>query len=316
MPTMKAVRIHKYGGPEVLQYEEAPIPPIGDEDVLIRVYAAAVNPLDWKVRSGWEIAWFHHAFPLILGFDVAGVIAAVGAKVNNFVIGDEVYGSPPAYGVSPAGGYAEYIAVPVGNIAHKPHTLEYIQAAAIPAAGQTAWQALFNAADLQPGQTILIQGAAGGVGVFAVQLAKWRGAHVIGTASPHNHAFLHELGADEVIDYTTTRFETVVHNVDIVLDAVGGEIQHRSLSVLKPDGLLVALFDELDPALVAARGVRQYSFGVQWSASDLAQLAHLVDTKQLQPIVSTVLPLQEVQQAHRLSESHHVRGKIVLQVVK
>lgn len=309
MKMMKAVRIHAYGSPEVLQYEDAPVPTIGDEDALIRVHAAAVNPLDWKVRRGDFTEEGDSPFPLSLGCDIAGVVEAVGASVNHFAIGDEVYGSPGT------GGYAEYVAVPSQVIAHKPRTLDYIQAAAIPVAAQTAWQALFDVVRLSAGQTVLIQGAAGGVGVFAVQLAKWCGAHIIATASGHNLAFLRQLGAEQVIDYTTTPFETVVRSVDVALDTVGGETQERSLAVLKPGGMLVSLVHDLAPHLASAHGVRQHNLGVEWNGGQLAELARLVDAGQLKPIVSTVLPLQEVQQAHRLSEGRHVRGKIVLQVV-
>lgn len=309
MKLMKAVRIHGYGGPEVLQYEEAPAPTIGDKEVLIRVHAAAVNPLDWKVRSGSAVAWYHHNFPLILGFDVAGVIEAVGADVKHFVPGDEVYASPDP------GGYAEYVAMSAYEVAHKPRSLDFVQAAAMPIAALTAWQGLFEAAHLVAGQTVLIHGAAGSVGSFAVQLAKWRGARVIGTASGYNHAFLRELGADEAIDYTTMCFETVVDQVDVVFDTIGGETQQRSLAIMKRGGQLVALMHDFAPELAAAQGIQQHNLGVQVNANQLATLARIVDAGQLKPIVSTVLPLQDVCLAHVLSERRHTRGKIVLSVV-
>jgi NADPH:quinone reductase-like Zn-dependent oxidoreductase len=309
MTTMKAVRIHNYGGPEVLRYEEVPLPTIGEEEVLIRVHAAAVNPLDWKVRSGYFQIWSPHTFPLILGFDVAGVIEAVGTGGTQFAIGDEVYAAPDT------GGYAEYVAVRADEVAHKPQTVDDVHAAAMPIAALTAWQALFDAAHLEAGQRVLIQGAAGGVGNMAVQLAKWRGAEVIGTASGYNHAFLRQLGADEVIDYTTTRFETVVSGMDIVLDTVGGETLQRSLTVLKPGGMLVSIVDTPSPEAAAAHGVQQRQVNLQINTGQLAELARMVDTGHLKPIVSTVLPLQQARQAHILSEGRHVRGKIVLQVV-
>jgi NADPH:quinone reductase-like Zn-dependent oxidoreductase len=309
MATMKAVRIHEYGSPEVLRYEDAPRPTPGEGEVLIRVYAAAVNPLDWKLRSGYIQIWSPHSFPLILGFDVAGVIEEVGPGVADFAVGDEVYAAPET------GGYAECVTVPIAEVAHKPHALDYVQAAAMPISAVTAWQVLFDTADLEAGQTVLIHGAAGGVGSFAVQLARWRGAQVIGTASAHNHDFLRQLGADEVIDYNAARFEHVVSGVDVVLDTIGGETLDRSWSVLRPGGVLVSVVDSPSPEVAAAHGVQQRAVLVQSSTNQLVELARLVDAGQLKPIVSRVIPLQEASQAHILSESRHVRGKLVLQVV-
>lgn len=310
MTTMKAIRVHESGGPEVLRYEEVPRPAIGEEEVLIRVYATTVSPLDWKVRSGYAPLWSPYTFPLILGIEAAGVIEAVGASVKNFVAGDEVY-APTEFGA-----HAEYVAVHGSDVAHKPHTLDYLQAAAVPTSALTAWQALFEGTHLEAGQTILIHGAAGGVGTFAVQLAKWRGAQVIGTASGHNLAFLRQLGADEVIDYTTTRFEEVVSGVDLVLDTVGGETQDRSWTVLKPGGVLVTLHDSPAPEMAAAHGVQQYLLDFPSPSRHLlVELARLIDAGRLKPIVSMVLPLREAGQAHVLSESRHARGKIVLQVI-
>jgi NADPH:quinone reductase-like Zn-dependent oxidoreductase len=309
MAMMKAVRIHEYGGPEVLRYEDAPRPVIGERDVLIRVYAAAVNPLDWKVRSGLFAEEYQFPFPGIMGWDVAGVIEAVGAGVTHLAVGAEVFTSPDT------GGYAEYVAVPAARVAPKPSSLDYVQAAAMPIAALTAWQALFDAARLEPGQTVLIHGAAGGVGTFAVQLARWRGAQVIGTASPHNHTFLRQLGADDVIDYTSTRFEAVVRGVDVVLDIVGGETRQRSAAVLKPGGILVSLVEAPSPELDTSYGIQQREVNLPEDAVQLAEIARLVDAGHLKPVVSTVLPLQEASRAHVLSEGRHVRGKIVLQVV-
>jgi NADPH:quinone reductase-like Zn-dependent oxidoreductase len=309
MVTMRAIRIHGYGGPEVLRYEDVPRPVPGEGEVLVRVAAAAVNPLDWKVRSGRSPLWPPHTFPLILGFDVAGVVEAVGTGVTGFAVGDEVFGSPDM------GGYAEYAIVPAARLAHKPHTLDAVQAAALPVAGLTAWQALFDTAHLQAGQTILIHGAAGGVGHLAVQLAKWRGAAVIGTASSRNLDFLHRLGADEVVDYTTTRFEEVAHAVDVVLDIVGGETFRRSWAVLRPGGILVSLNTPPSFEPAAAQGVQLCELGVELEAeSELAELARLADAGHIKPEIATVLPLADVRQAHVLSESRHVRGKIVLRV--
>ena len=240
---------------------------------------------------------------------MAGIIEEIGPDVQNFTIGDAVYGSPDS------GGYAEYAVIPANEVAHKPRSIDFVQAAALPIVGLTAWQGLFDTAALQADQTILIHGAAGGVGSVAVQLAKWRGAQVIATASAHNLAFLRQLGADEVIDYNATRFEEVVKAVDVVYDTVGGETLQRSWTVLKPGGTLLSIVDEPSPEMAAAYGVQAQATVVEPPhGAQLSKLARLVDAGQLKPIVSTILPMQQAHQAHRLIERRHVRGKIVLQV--
>src|SRR6266481_3850479 len=220
--TMKAIRIHNYGGPEVLQYEEAPRPKPQAGEVLIRVHAAGVNPIDWKVREGYMKDFWPHKFPLIPGWDLSGVVEEVGTGVSRFKKGDEVYSVPDA---SRDGAYAEYIAVRESELALKPKSLHHVRAAAVPLAAVTAWQALFDTAQLQPDQRVLIHAGSGGVGHLAVQLAKWKGAYVFATASTKNQDLLRELGADEPIDYTQQRFEDVARNIDIVLDTMGGETQ-------------------------------------------------------------------------------------------
>ena len=224
---MKAVEIHQYGGPEVLQYEEAPMPSINPDDVLVRVYATGVNPVDWKVRQGLRKDWIKSPFPLILGWDFSGVVEKVGAAVTGFKPGDEVYGRPDP---SRNGTYAEYAAVRANEISFKPH-IEHVKAAGIALAGLTAWQGIFDHGRLQMGQRVLIHGAAGGVGSFAVQLAHWKGAHVIGTASAENESYLKELGADEVIDYHRERFDEKLKDIDVVFDTIGGQVQPDSLKV-------------------------------------------------------------------------------------
>src|SRR6266851_4676498 len=228
--TMKAIRIHNYGGPEALQYEDAPRPKPQAGEVLVRVHAAGVNPIDWKVREGHMKDFWPHKFPLILGWDLSGVVEEIGAGVSRFKKGDEVYSVPD---VSRNGAYAEYIVVRESEVALKPKALHHIRAAAVPLAVLTAWQALFDTVQLQPRQRVLIHGAAGGVGHFAVQLAKLKGAHVVGTASAKNHEMLNKLGADELVDYTIQRFEDVTRNIDVVLDTIGGDTQERSWQVLK-----------------------------------------------------------------------------------
>jgi NADPH:quinone reductase-like Zn-dependent oxidoreductase len=306
---MKAVRMHEYGSPNVLKYEDAPRPIPGNEEVLIRVHAAALNPLDYKIRSGDFQLDASNPLPVILGFDVAGVVEAIGEGVSDFAIGDEVYAAHQL------GCHAEYVAVPVVDVAHKPHTLDFVQAAATPVGAVTAWKAL-EAAHLQAGQTLLIHGAAGGVGHFAVQLAKWRGAKVIGSASTHNQAYLHQLGVDEAIDYTTTPFEQVGKVVDVILDTVGGETLHRSYAVVKSGGLLLSIADVPSPEMAARYNVSAGEMDDIWPVgAHLAEIARLIDAGQLRPTIATVLPLHEARQAHITLDRRRTCGKIVLQVI-
>ena len=311
METMKAVRIHAYGGPEVLVYEDAPRPTPGAGELRAQVYAAGVNPADWKVREGYFKDFLRHSLPLILGWDFSGVVETAGPGITNFKKGDEVYGRPD---IARDGAYAEYIAVKESEVALKPKSIDQVHAAAIPAGALTAWQALFEAAQLKPGQSVLIHGAAGGVGSFAVQLAKWKGAHVIGTASGRNQDFIRGLGADGAINYEKTRFEDLVRNVDVVFDTLGGEIQKRSWKVLKKGGVLVSIIDQPSAEEAAAHGVRQAYVVAKPNATQLAEIAKLVDSGKLRPIVETVLPLSEARRAHELIQTGHTRGKIVLKV--
>ena len=309
--TMKAVRIHAYGGPELLHHEDVPLPSLKPDDLLIRVRAAAVNPVDWKIREGYLQGFLNHHLPLILGWDVSGEVVKVGPEVSAFAVGDEVYARP---NIERDGAYAEYIAVKASEVARKPATLDHIHAAAVPLAALTAWQALVDAARLQAGQTVLIHAAAGGVGSFAVQLAKAMGARVIATASAVNTGIVAELGADQFIDYTKTRFEEAAQEVDVVLDTVGGDTQDRSWRVLKPGGILVSILTPLPETSTAAPGVRGAFVFVQPNASQLASIGQLIDEGRMKPIIHTVLPLSEVRQAHALSQGGHACGKIVLQV--
>lgn len=312
MATMKAVRIHEYGGPEVLRLEDAPIPVPAAGEVLIRVHAAGVNPVDWKVREGRLQGRVEHRLPLILGWDVAGVIEALGSSVTQFKTGDTVYARPD---MSRNGGYAEYIAVRAGEVALKPKSLDFIHAAAVPLAALTAWQALFDAAKLAAGQRILIHAGAGGVGSYAVQFAHWKGARVIATASARNADLVRSLGADQVIDYTQVRFEDEMRDLDVVFDTVGEAVQQRSWQVLKKGGILVSILALTVPDDAVTRGLRSAYVFVQPNAAQLGQIAELIDGGHVKPVVETVLPLSEVRQAHILSQSHHTRGKIVLRVV-
>jgi len=325
---MKTIRIHKYGGPEVMHYEEAPRPRAKSDEVLIRVIAAGVNPADWKIREGYTKDFFIHKFPLILGWDSSGVVEEVGSGVSRFKKGDEVYSVSD---FSRDGTYAKYVAVRESAIAFKPKSLHHVHAAAVPVAALTAWQALFDAAQLKTGQCVLVHAASGGVGHFAVQLAKWKGTHVIGTASKDNHGMLYQLGVDQAIDYTTQRFEDVARDVDVVIDPIAGETQERSWKVLKRGGILVSLHqhasDKATKALgltggivplhqekAKALGLRGAYVAVKPNGAQLAKIAAVIDSGNLKPVVSRVLPLSEARRALNLSQSSHIRGKMVLRV--
>ena len=312
--TMKAIRIHNYGGPEVLQYEDAPRPKPQGGEILVRVHAAGVNPIDWKVREGHMKDFWHHKLPLILGWDVSGTVEEVGpgpAAAGRFKIGDEVYSIPDP---TRNGAYAEYIVVRESELALKPKSLHHIRAAAVPLAALTAWQSLFDTAQLQSGQRVLIHAGSGGVGHLAVQLAKWKGAYVFATASTKNQDLLRELGVDKAIDYTQQRFEDVGRNIDIVLDTIGGETQERSWSVLKKGSVLVSLVQPPSEEKTKALGVRAAFVAGHPSGVQLAEIAKMIDSGKLAPVIDRILPLSEVRRAHELSQSGHVRGKIVLRV--
>lgn len=308
--TMKAVRIHSWGGPDVMRYEDAPLPALGDDDVLVRVVAAAINPVDWKVREGYLKDFLPHKMPLVLGWDVSGVVAAVGAKVTAFKVGDAVYSRPD---ISRDGAYAEYIAVRESELAPKPASLDHVHAAAVPLAGLTVWQAMIENAGLQAGQTVLIHAAAGGVGSYAVQVAKWKGARVIATASAANHDYLRSLGADVLVDYRSQRFEDV-GPVDVVFDLVGGETQERSWAVVKPGGALVSVV--APPSEEAARkaGARALFTFIQPNAGQLRQLAGLIDAGTLKVSVEARYPLEKAVEALERVRQGHTRGKVVLEV--
>jgi len=309
--TMKAIRIHNYGGPEVLKYEDAPRPEPGEGEVLIRVHAASVNPIDWKVREGHTKDFWPHEFPLILGWDLSGVVEELGRGVSRFKIGDEVYSVPDP---TRNGAYADYIVVRESELALKPNSLHHIRAAAVPLAALTAWQSLFDTAQLQPGQRVLIHAGSGGVGHFAVQLAKWKGAYVFATASTKNQDLLREVGVDKAIDYTQQRFEDVARKIDIVLDAIGGDTQERSWQVLKKGGILLSLVEPPSADKAKALGIQAAFVASHPNGAELAKIAELIDSGDLKPIVNRILPLSEARRAHELSQTGHTHGKIVLRV--
>ncbi|HMV86847.1 MAG TPA: NADP-dependent oxidoreductase [Blastocatellia bacterium] len=308
---MKTVRIHSYGGPEVSRYEDAPRPEPATSETLVRIHAAAVNPVDWMIRNGYGKDWWRHQMPLTLGCEYAGVVEAVGAGVSQVKPGDEVFGF---INLVNNGAYAEFAVARETEVALKPKSLDFVKAATLPVAALTSWQALFDIGKLAAGQKVLIHAAAGGVGSIAVQLAKAKGATVLGTASARNLEFLRQLGVDEPIDYTAVRFEDVARDVDVVFDTIGGETQERSFAVLKPGGVLVSAVSPPAQELAAARGVSAAMVQVQPNAAQLAEIAALADAGKIVPNIETVLPLSEFQRAHELSQSGRTRGKIVLQV--
>ena len=310
VPVMKAVRAHEYGGPGVLQYEEAPQPQPAADEILVRVVAAGVNPVDAKVRAGL-FKQPGAKLPLIPGYDISGVVEKKGAKVTKFEVGNEVY----AYlSLGRAGAYAEYAIAKENEAAHMPKTLIHEEAAAVPLAALTAWQALLETAKLRDGQTVLIHGGSGGVGSFAVQIAKARGAKVSATASEANQQFLKELGADVTIDYRAQKFEEVAKNVDVVLDTVAGETLKRSYGVVKKGGFIVSILDQPEKAELNKRGIRGTAILVRPSGDQLAEIAQLIDAKKVKPIVSQTFPLAGATKAHVAIETGHTRGKIVLKV--
>jgi NADPH:quinone reductase-like Zn-dependent oxidoreductase len=307
---MKCVRIHQFGGSDVMHYENAPRPGIGVDDVLVRVHAAAVNPVDWKIREGKHGQGLK--LPLVLGWDFSGVVESVGKNVTHWKKGDEVFTRPS---LKRDGAYADYIAVAAKELAAKPKRLTHIQAAAVPLAGLTAWQALFDKGELQPGQTVLIHAASGGVGGYAVQFAKQKGARVIATASGKNRDYVMRLGADVFVDYETEKFEDKAHDVDVVLDTLGGETQERSWSVLKNGGVLVSTLGEPSQDKAKRYGVRGLGMMAETKPDQLADIAELLDNGKIRSLAETVFPLSEARKAHELSQAGHVRGKIVLRVI-
>jgi NADPH:quinone reductase-like Zn-dependent oxidoreductase len=303
---MRAIRIHDYGGPEALVLEQAPCPEPQAGEVLVRILAAGINPADWKMRSGMYKAFMAITFPWTPGLDGAGIVEGVGANVAGWNPGQAVYGRIQ-------GSYAEYAKVSAGDLQPKPDVLTFEQAASVPMGALTAWQAVVEIAKVQSGQRILVHGAAGGVGNYAVQFAKWRGAHVLGTASASNLEFVRSLGADEAIDYNAAPFETVVGELDVVIDTVGGDLPERSLQVIRHGGLLVSAAARMAPDFGKAQGVRIPELGHAGSEK-LAQINQLLESKQIRPAVGKVFALPDARQAHELSQTGHGRGRIILRI--
>jgi NADPH:quinone reductase-like Zn-dependent oxidoreductase len=307
---MKAIVINAYGNEDVLDYVDVERPEPKADEILVKVHVAAVNPADWKIRDGMGES-FGFKFPLILGGDIAGTVEAVGDGVENFKQGDAVYGMTLS---SLSGGYAEYAVTKADAIALKPEIINFEEAAAIPIGALTAWQAMFDLANLSSGQSILIIGASGGVGSMAVQLAKAKGAFVIGTASGKNEQFVRDLGADEFVDYTKQNFEEVVKDVDVVFDTVGSDTQERAFQTLKKGGFLVSSVQIPSEEKARELSVEAARVFCKSSAEQLAEISRLIEEGKLKIHIETVLPLTEVKKAHQLSQSGRTRGKIVLQI--
>ena len=310
-PTMKAIVAHQYGGPEVLKLQDVPVPAPNENEILIKVFAAGVNSFDGTLLSGKYAKVFGTQLPWIPGYDVAGTVEKVGSKVSKFKAGDPVYAF---ISIPSGGGYAECALANENQAALKPATLSFTEAAGVPSVALTAWQALVDKANIQAGQTVLIQGASGGVGMFAIPIAKMRGAKVFATASTANQDFLKQLGADVAIDYKAQKFEDIAKDVDVVVDGVGGETLARSYPIVKKGGILVGLVGRVDQAALDKYGIRGVSLEVDSNGAELAQIGKLIDQKKIKVIVSDTFPLADAAKAEAKADTRHARGKIVLKV--
>ena len=319
---MKAIRINEFGGPEVMKLEEIERPQPAADEILIKIYASGINPTDWGIRQGGnDFLRPYLVLPMTLGWDTAGIVEEIGSDVSVFKKGDAVYGVPNFPG---NGSYAEYCAAKASQFALKPKSISFTEAAAVPLAGLTAWTAIFEHGKLQPGQRILIQGASGGVGSFAVQFAKAKGAYVIGIASAGNLDYLKELGADEVVDYQNQKFEELVRGVDVVFEASplrDNRERLKSVAVLKDGGILVSVNidlpfnDEVLAVLEKKQAIGELSAN-QPKREFLDEITGLIDEGKVKVVISKVYPLEKVAEAHQESETWHVRGKLVLEVKK
>ena len=307
---MKAVQIHSFGHSDVLKYEEAPRPVPGPDEVLVRVHSCGVNPVDWKIREGFMAGMVNFRMPLILGWDIAGTVEETGVLVKRFKKGDLVFGRPDT---SRNGGYAEYVTVRTGELAFAPKSIPLDHAAGIPLACQTAWMGLFEVGNLRKDQKILIHGASGGVGSFAVQLAKVAGAYVFATTSQRNFGMVKGLGADEVVDYKAGSYPVHVKDLDIVFDTIGGETQAKSWPLLKKGGTLVSTL-MVDEKAASAHEVTGKSFMLISNGSRLEEITALVDAHKVRVIVAKEFPLAEAKAAQDLSQTGHVDGKIIIRI--
>jgi NADPH:quinone reductase-like Zn-dependent oxidoreductase len=310
--TMKAIVVPEFGGVEVLRkVENVPRPELKQKELLIKVFAAGVNSFDGVLRSGKYAKIFNMQLPWIPGYDIAGTVEKVGAQVTKFKIGDPVYAF---ISIPSGGGYAEYAIADENLAALKPATLSFTEAAGVPSVAITAWQALIDKANVQAGQTVLIHGASGGVGMCAIPIAKSRGAKVFATASTANQDFLKELGADVAIDYKTQKFEEIAKDVDVVVDGVGGETLKRSYPIVKKGGILVSLVGRVDQAELTKYGIRGVALEAEPNGDELAQIGKLIDAKKIKVIVAETYSLADAAKAEAKADTGHARGKIVLKV--
>ena len=315
---MKAIAIREFGGRDKLEPMDLPVPEVGKGEILVRVKGAGVNPVDWKIREGWLTDLFPHRFPLIPGWDAAGIVERIGPGVTRFRVGDEVF----AYCRKPVvqgGAYAEYIALTEDHLAFKPRNTTFTEAAGIPLTALTAYQALVNAARIKSGERVLIHAAAGGVGGFGVQIAKDRGALVWGTAGSRNGDYVRSLGAERVIDYSREDFRKTVRSVypdgvDVVFDCVGGDVLKKSVEIVRKGGRLISIVDSLDEGSLGRADIRFEFVFVAPNSTELSDLGQMVEEGRLRVHLEEVLPLEAAAKAHELSESRHTRGKIVLSV--
>ncbi|MCA1032707.1 NADP-dependent oxidoreductase [Bacillus timonensis] len=310
---MKAIVIEEYGDKNVLVEKEMDTPKISENQVLVEVHATSINPIDWKVRAGYLKEMLPFEFPMILGWDAAGIVVEAGSNVSDFKVGDRVFTRPAT---TNRGTYAEYVAVDSNLLASMPEQMSFEEAAAIPLAGLTAWQCLIDFGKIQEGDKVLIHAGAGGVGIFAVQIAKYFGAHVATTASENNKEFLTSLGADEVINYRDTDFSEVLNGYDLVLDSMGGDIQSKSYKVLKENGKLVSIVQPPSEEEAASHKVNAGFVWLEPNGEQLQKLADLYEEGKVKPVVGHTFDFSEqsLRDAHALSETHHARGKIVIRV--
>ncbi|MGJ0868153.1 NADP-dependent oxidoreductase [Enterococcus innesii] len=308
----RAVVIEAYGGKDQLKEATVQLPELKANQLLVKVAATSINPIDWKLREGYLKQMFPWDFPIILGWDVAGDIVEIGADVTEFKVGDAIYARPET---TRFGTYADYAIVDAELAAIKPENQNYAEAAAVPLAGLTAYQALFEHGRLKAGEKVLIHAGAGGVGTYAVQLAKAAGAYVITTASPRNHELLQKLGADEIIDYHTTDFEEVLQDIDLVFDTMGGDTQKKSFTVLKPKGRLISILSIEDEDLAKEKDIFAKAIWLRTNGKQLAELTELIEAEKVNSVIDATFPLtaQGIYDAHALSETHHAVGKIVIE---
>lgn len=306
---MKAARIHAYGASSEIRIEDAPLPALNEDDVLIRVVATSVNPVDWKIRKGYLKSMIPYEMPLTMGWDVSGIVEKTGPAVTRFKPGDAVYSRPD---ILRNGAYAEYVAVRDAEIAFKPTTISHVEAASLPLVSITAWEALFTTANLSAGQRVLIHAGAGGVGSIAVQLARAKGAHVTATASAGKMALVRSLGADDVIDYKSQDFSCVASGMDVVFDTVGGDVTDKSWAVLNPGGMLVSITQQPSEDRAKAEGKRAGYVFIGPNASILTELAKMVDLGQVRPLIAAEFGLNDTARAQDFSETGRAAGKVVI----